>query len=170
MPHSACEAWMHVIFVYKQHRLKLRRLNIKPCRRAGVLPLVCKAFRRVLSGPSARLWPAITFDADISHPHQLERASSFLAWLRLHGQHSHSLQLELWSGGEAPQLAAEVQLLGEQLQDSLAGGGRAAGPCICSVFTRGRVPAKGCACTACLLGTSQWRVCACWGLLALAAW
>jgi hypothetical protein len=67
---------------------------ILPCR-AALLPLVCKSFRRLVSGPSASLWHDITFEADISQAPQRARSSAFLSWLRRHGQHSRSLQVRL---------------------------------------------------------------------------
>jgi hypothetical protein len=39
---------------------------LRPACSVAVLPLVCTAFRRLLSGPSACLWPDVTFEADIA--------------------------------------------------------------------------------------------------------
>ncbi|KAL4421239.1 hypothetical protein ABPG75_010530 [Micractinium tetrahymenae] len=88
--------------------------------RAGVLPLVCRAFRRLLAGPSACLWASITYEADLSLPGQPERASAFLAWLARHGALSKTVQLDLWSGAFNAPVAFQPGLpLGEQLEDAL---------------------------------------------------
>ncbi|KAL4855758.1 Protein scribble [Chlorella vulgaris] len=90
--------------------------------RAGVLPLVCSTFRRLLSGPSACLWPDIVFDADTSQLHERARALDFLNWLRRHAQHSRTVELDLWNGGQPPPPAEDpsFQLLGERLTEALA--------------------------------------------------
>ncbi|KAL4421674.1 hypothetical protein ABPG77_001215 [Micractinium sp. CCAP 211/92] len=88
--------------------------------RAGVLPLVCRAFRRLLAGPSACLWASIAFTADLSAPGQAQRASAFLAWLARHGALSKSVEVDLWSGAMNGPAAFPPGLpLGEHLEDAL---------------------------------------------------
>jgi hypothetical protein len=101
--------------------LQLTRPVTHPCR-AGSLPAVCRSFRRLLRGPSACLWPDISFSADISLPPQVQRTSNFLAWLRHHGRRCRQLQLDMWNGGLPPQALLAVRQLGLQLEDTLAGG------------------------------------------------
>ncbi|EFN50986.1 hypothetical protein CHLNCDRAFT_55443 [Chlorella variabilis] len=90
--------------------------------RAGVLPLVCAAVRRQLAGPSASLWHDLRFECDIAHASQRTRATSFLAWLRRHGQHSRALQLDMWNGGQPPPAEQEGvhRALREVLEATLA--------------------------------------------------
>ncbi|KAI7835751.1 hypothetical protein COHA_010356 [Chlorella ohadii] len=88
--------------------------------RAGVLPLVCRAFRGLLAGPNAVLWPDLEFHADISIPSGVQRARSFLAWLAAHGSLMRTLHLDLWNNGHTPQPDEGVAQLGLQLDSSLA--------------------------------------------------
>jgi hypothetical protein len=76
----------------KQFSLWGKSQFLSECR-AGVLPLVCSTFRRLLSGPSACLWPDIVFDADTSQLHERARALDFLSWLRRHAQHSRTVEV-----------------------------------------------------------------------------
>jgi len=61
-----------------------------------VLPLVCRAFRGLLAGPNAVLWPDLEFHADISIPSGVQRARSFLAWLAAHGSLMRTLHVSCW--------------------------------------------------------------------------
>ncbi len=94
-----------------------------------MLPLVCRAFRRLLAGPSACLWASIAFTADLSAPGQAQRASAFLAWLARHGALSKSVEVDLWSGVMNGPVAFPPGLpLGEHLEDALQGEGTRRGP------------------------------------------
>lgn len=110
----------------------------------AILPLVCAAFRRVLTGPSATVWPSITYEGDLAAPNaalgaapapppaSLDRARCFLRWLRTHGGLSRTLQLDFWAGGQPPVASPELEALGESLEDTLGGEeGRAQGLCVC---------------------------------------
>lgn len=68
-------------------RLPLTTVRLVACHycSAGVLPLVCRAFRGLLAGPNAVVWPQLEFHADISTQGGVQRARAFLAWLAAHG-------------------------------------------------------------------------------------